>query len=467
MSQATYNDLDSVAEARRAVNAAYEAWQEFRRWEPAEVDRIVEAMARAVAPEARRLAELAEQETRYGNADDKTLKNLFNTIAISDWLRNVRTLGLLWRDETTKVAAFGEPMGVVAALIPVTSPTALVIFKTLSAIKAGNAIVHAPHPRGRECGAETARILADAATEAGAPSGLIQCLRMGRLEGTRELMGHERTAVVLATGGADMVRIAYSSGKPTLAVGPGNVPTYVDRSMRGELDEVAEMILTSKALDYGTACVAEQAILADRPIAGQLRDAIGQRGGYLCTPREARAVADTVFGPGGGHRVENVGQSARRLAELAGFSVPPRTRVLVAECAEVGPGEPLSAEKLDPVLAFYEVDGIAGGCERAAQVLRFGGEGHTAGIHSADPETVARYSKLPAGRILANTPCLHGGIGYSCDIDPSFMLGTGTGSGSIVSDNVTALHLINIKRVAYESRPWRSLADLEGADQWL
>ena len=159
----------------------------------------------------------------------------------------------------------------------------------------------------------------------------------------------------------------------------------------------------------------------------------------------------------------NVGQSAQRLAELSGFTVPPRTRVLVAECDRIGPEEPLSAEKLDPALAFYEVDGVAGAIERATEVLRFGGEGHTAALHSSDPEAVSRYSALPAGRILVNTPCLHGGMGFSCDIDPSFMLGTGTSSGSIVSDNVTALHLINIKRIAYESRPWRSLADLEGA----
>lgn len=463
MSVATFSDLEAIAEARTAVESAHRAWQDFRGWSAADVDRVVEAMSRAVAPEAGRLAELAAEETGYGNVPDKTLKNLFNSIAVADWLRNVRTLGVLWRDEVTKVVAIGEPMGVVAALIPVTSPTAMVIFKTLSALKAGNAIVHAPHPRGRTCGAETARILSDAAVEAGAPSGLIQCLTAGRLEGTRELMHHERTAVVLATGGADMVRVAYSSGKPTLAVGPGNVPVYVDRSKANDLDEVAEMIITSRSLDNGTACLSEQAVLADRPIAARLREALRQHGAYFCTSREAQALANVIFQPRGGHRVANVGQSAQRLAELSGFTVPPRTRVLVAECDEIGPGEPLSAEKLDPALAFYEVDGVAGGIERATEVLRFGGEGHTAALHSSDPEAVSRYSALPAGRILVNTPCLHGGMGFSCDIDPSFMLGTGTSSGSIVSDNVTALHLINIKRIAYESRPWRSLADLEGA----
>jgi acetaldehyde dehydrogenase (acetylating) len=455
-----FADLDSIADARRAADRAYEAWLTFRGWDAADVDRVVEAMARAVAPEAARLGELAAQETGYGNAGDKALKNLFNTIAVADWLRNVRTLGVLWRDEATKVVAIGEPMGVVAALIPVTNPTSTVIFKTLSAVKAGNAIVHAPHPRGRHCGAETARILADAAEDAGAPAGLIQCLSGSTLDGTRELMSHHRTAVVMATGGAAMVRTAYSSGKPTLAVGPGNVPVYVDRSRERDLDEVADMILSSKSFDYGTACAAEQAVIADRPIAERLRQAIRAHGGHVCTTREAGALAGVLFDPNLNYRVDNVGQSATRLAELAGFDVPPRTRVLLAELEGVGRAVPLSAEKLDPVLAFYEVGDAELGFQRALEILRFGGEGHTAVLHAADPNVVARFSRLPAGRVLVNTPALHGGMGFSCDIDPSFMLGTGTWSGSIVSDNVTALHLINIKRVAYESRPWRSLNDL-------
>jgi acetaldehyde dehydrogenase (acetylating) len=456
----TFPDLDSIAQARRAADRAYVAWQKFRTFEPADVDRVVEAMARAIAPEAARLGELAAQETGYGNAADKTLKNLFNTIAVSDWLRNIRTLGVLWRDETTKVVAIGEPMGVVAALIPVTNPTSTVIFKTLSAVKAGNAIVHAPHPRGRLCGAETVRIMSEAAEDAGAPAGLIQCISGTTLDGTRELMSHHRIAVVMATGGSAMVHAAYSSGKPTLAVGPGNVPVYVDRSKADGLDEVADMILSSKSFDYGTACAAEQSVIVDRPIAQLLRRAIREQGGHFCTAREAGALGGVLFDRNLNYRVANVGQSASRLAQLSGFDVPPRTRVLLAELETVGRETPLSAEKLDPVLGFYEVEGAEQGFERALQVLRFGGEGHTAVLHSSDPGTVARFSRLPAGRVLVNTPALHGGMGYSCDIDPSFMLGTGTWSGSIVSDNVTALHLINIKRIAYESRPWRSLTDL-------
>lgn len=456
----TYSDLDSIVEARDAAESAYSAWEQFRQWSPDAVDRLVDVIARAVTLEARRLGTLAVEETGYGNVDDKELKNLFNAVAVSDWLRTVRTLGVLWRDEVTRVAGIGEPMGVVAAIIPVTNPTATVIFKTLSAIKAGNAIVHAPHPRAARCCTETARIMASAAEAAGAPRGLIQCLSGGDLAGTQELMKHRRTAVVMATGGAAMVRAAYSSGKPTLAVGPGNVPVYVDRSRSEDLDEIADMLLSSKSFDYGTACVAEQAVIVDRPIADRLRHALRSAGGYFCTTREADSLGKVLFQPNGALVVDSVGQSPQRLGELAGFLPPPETRVLLAELESVGRKIPLSAEKLSPVLAFYVVDGADAGIRRAEEILKFGGQGHTAAVHAADPDVVNRFSRVSAARILVDSPCLHGGIGWSCDIDPSFMLGTGSVSGSIVSDNVTALHLINIKRVAYESRPWRSIADL-------
>jgi acyl-CoA reductase-like NAD-dependent aldehyde dehydrogenase len=456
-----YTDLDSIAEARRAAERAHEAAQRFARYHPDQVDAIVEAMAAAIAPEAGRLGELAAVETGYGNAEDKRLKNLFNTLAVVDWLRNVRTLGVLWRDETTKVMAIGEPMGVVAAIIPVTNPTSTVIFKTLSAVKAGNAVVHAPHPRGVRCSNETAAVLARAADEAGAPPGLVQCLAKPSIEGTGELMRHHRTAVVMATGGAAMVRAAYSSGKPTLAVGPGNVPVWVDRSVQDELAEVAARIVSSKSFDYGTACVAEQAIVVDRRIAEPLRHELRAAGAHFCTRAEADRLARVVFGPDLSLTVANVGQSATRLAELAGFGVAPRTKVLLADLEphEVGRAFPLSAEKLNPVMAYFQVSGPDEGFDVCGRILRFGGEGHTLGVHAHDPDVVTRFAALPAGRVLVNTPCLHGGMGYSTDIEPSFMLGTGTWSGSITSDNVTALHLINIKRVAYEARPWRSLTD--------
>ncbi len=455
-------DLRSIAAARKAAETAWDAYNKFLGTDPATIDEIVQAMARAAEPECGRLGRLAAEETGYGNAEDKRYKNLFCSVSVADWLRNITTLGVLWQDDVTKVAAIGEPMGVIAALIPVTNPTSTVLYKVLSAVKAGNAVICAPHPRGVMCGLETTKVLARAAEQAGAPRGLIQCLDEVTIAGTDELMRHRRTSLVLATGGSAMVRAAYSSGKPTLAVGPGNVPCYVHRSKANDIGEIAEQILTSKAFDYGTACVSEQAVIADQPIARELRQEMKLRGAYFCTRREADRLAELLFTPSLLIKQDHVGQSAPRLAELTGIDLPPRTRVLVCEETEVGRSTPLSAEKLNPVLAWYEAPDEAQGIDISIQIARFGGWGHTSVIHSDDPAVVADFSRVPTGRVLVNTPAITGGMGYSTDLEPSFMLGTGTWSGSIVSDNVNALHLINIKRVAYESRPWRDLYDQFG-----
>ncbi len=450
-------DLKSIAAARRCAESAFEAYRAFLGTDPKQVDAIVDAMARAVEPEALRLGQLAVEETGYGNVEDKRVKNLFNALSVADYLRDVTTLGMLWSDEATKVAAFGEPMGVVAALVPVTNPTSTIIFKVLSAVKAGNAIVCAPHPRGVRCGIETVRIMADVAEQMGAPKGLIQCLEEVTIQGTAELMRHRRTSVVMATGGPAMVKAAYSSGKPTLAVGAGNVPCYVHKSKKDDIGEVAEMIVMSKAFDYGTACVSEQAVIADREIARDLRHELKLKGAYFCTPAEADRLAKVIFNGRQAMNPERVGQSPQALADAAGFSIPPRTRCLVSEESEIGWHRPLSAEKLNPVLAFYEARDSDQGIEIAHNIAKFEGWGHSSVIHADDPSIVAQFSSVPTGRVLVNTPGILGGMGYSTDLEPSFMLGTGTWSGSITSDNVTALHLINIKRVAYESRPWRDI----------
>lgn len=456
-------DLKSIAAARRAAESAFEAYRAFLGTDPAQVDAIVDAMARAIEPEAERLGQLAVEETGYGNVPDKRVKNLFNALSVADYLRDVTTLGMLWRDDTTKVAAFGEPMGVVAALIPVTNPTSTIIYKVLSAVKAGNAIVCAPHPRGVTCGVATIRIMASVAEQMGAPKGLIQCLDAVTIQGTAELMKHRRTSVVMATGGPAMVKAAYSSGKPTLAVGAGNVPCYVHKSKARDLAEVAEMIVTSKSFDYGTACVSEQAVVADPEIARDLRHELKLKGAYFCTGAEADRLAKVIFKGKQAMDPDRVGQSPQALADAAGFAIPPRTRCLVSEETEVGWQRPLSAEKLNPVLAFYAAKSTDHGIELAQSIARFEGWGHSSVIHSDDPDVVARFASVPTGRVLVNTPGIMGGMGYSTDLEPSFMLGTGTWSGSITSDNVTALHLINIKRVAYESRPWRDIYEEYGA----
>lgn len=455
-------DLKSIAAARRCAERAFEAYQQFLGTDPAHVDAIVQAMADAIEPECARLGRMAVEETGYGNAEHKRMKDLMNARGTADWLRDITTLGCLWRDDATKIAAFGEPMGVVAALIPVTNPSSTVIFKVLSAVKAGNAIVCAPHPRGVKTGNEVVRIMSRVAEQMGAPKGLIQCLDAVTIQGTAELMKHRRTSVVMATGGPAMVKAAYSSGKPTLAVGAGNVPCYVHKSMAGELDEVAEMVIASKSFDYGTACVSEQAVIADPEIARDMRQALKMAGAYFCTPAEADRLAKVIFTGCQAMNPERVGQAPEVLAELAGFSIPPRTKVLVSEESEIGWQRPLTAEKLNPVLCFMEARDSDHGIDLAQSIARFEGWGHSAVVHSNDPEVVAKFASVPTGRVLVNVPAIHGGAGYATDLEPSFMLGTGTWSGSITSDNVTALHLINIKRVAYANRPWRDINEEYG-----
>jgi acetaldehyde dehydrogenase (acetylating) len=449
-------DLAALAEAREKARRARAAQRAFAGANQADLDAIVAAMAAAAAGAAAELARLAVDETGYGVYEDKILKNRYNAEFVAASMVGMRTKGVLWVDAPGRMTAIGSPVGVIAAIIPVTNPTSTVIFKSLAAVKAGNAIVHAPHPRAVRCCLRTAEVMAAAAVKAGAPEGLVSCLERASIAATAELMSHQDVNLVMATGGAGMVAAAYRSGKPTLAVGAGNVPVYVHRSVP-DLEEAAEMILTSKAFDNGTACVAEQSVVLDAEIADAMLAAFARRGMPMLDAAGQRALAGIVFDGRGGLRADNVGQSAVELARRAGISVPAGTRVLGAELTGVGPEYPLSAEILGPVLSVYRATGLDAGMERCREILAFGGEGHTLGIHAGDPDVVARLSDLPASRFPVNTPSLFGGMGYSTDIGPSFMLGTGTWSGSITSDNVSPLHLINIKRVAYEARPWRGL----------
>ncbi|MCX9193129.1 recombinase [Carbonactinospora thermoautotrophica] len=449
-------DLAALAEARDKARRARAAFQQFEGATQADLDAIVRAMAKAATGAAEELARLAVDETGYGVYEDKILKNRYNAEFVAASMERMRTKGVLWVDRAGRVTAIGSPVGVIAALIPVTNPTSTVIFKCLAAVKSGNAIVNSPHPRAVRACVRTTEILAEAAEKAGAPADLIGCLERASIAATQELMQHPDVSLVLATGGAGMVRAAYRSGKPTLAVGAGNVPVYIHRSVP-DVDEAAQMITTSKAFDNGTACVAEQAVVLDAPIADRAMEAFRRYGMVVLDADQQQRLAGIIFDERGGLRPDNVGQSAEELARRAGFPVPPGTRVLGAELAGVGPRYPLSAEILGPVLALYRTRTLDEAIARCREILAFGGEGHTLGIHATDQEVIARLSELPASRIPVNTPTLFGGMGYSTNIGPSFMLGTGTWSGSITSDNVSPLHLINIKRVAFEARPWRGL----------
>lgn len=452
-------DLAGLADVRAKARAAREAARRLEGVDQETLDGWVRAMARAGTTAAEELARLAVDETGYGVYDDKIAKNRYNTGFVASWMLERRAVGVLWTDETSRVTAIGSPMGVIAAIIPVTNPTSTALFKSLAAVKSGNAVVHAPHPRAARCTARAAQVMADAAVVAGAPEGVVSCLDSPTLAATAELMSRDEIALVLATGGPGMVRAAYSSGKPTIAVGAGNVPAYVGASVP-DAAEAAEMIISSKSFDNGTACVAEQSVVVAEAVAADFLDAFAARGSFWMDADQQRALIGVLFDERGGLRPASVGQSASRLAELAGFAVPSATRVLACELETVGASTPLSREVLGPVLSVYRARDAAAGLARCREILAFGGEGHTVAVHVADPAELAPFAVLPAGRIVVNTPALFGGMGYSTDVDPSFQLGTGTWSGSICSDNVTPLHLINIKRVAHEVRPWRSVYEL-------
>jgi acetaldehyde dehydrogenase (acetylating) len=454
------DDLAGLAEARRKARQARRAFAQLEDATQEDLDRIVAAMAAAAWDAAEELARMAVDETGYGVYEDKVLKNRYNAGFVADSMAGMRTKGVLWVDEPGRMTAIGSPMGVIAAIIPVTNPTSTVIFKSLAALKSGNAVVHAPHPRAARACLRTAEVMASAAVAAGAPDGIISCVEHASIAATTELMRHPGVSLILATGGAGMVRAAYSSGKPTLAVGPGNVPVYVHRSVP-DIAEAAEMIITSKAFDNGTACVAEQSVVIEGAIYDRGLEAFADKGVLFLDEGQQERLARCLFTPSGGLDPDHVGQSAAELARRIGVAAPAGTRVLGAVISSVGPASPLSAEILGPVLSFYRADTVDAAVERCAEILDFGGAGHTLGLHAADESVIARFSRLPASRILVNTPSLFGGMGYTTAIGPSFMLGTGTWSGSITSDNVSPLHLINIKRLAYEVRPWRSLYDMK------
>lgn len=449
-------DLAALADVRAKADAGSRAAREIENADQDWLDHLIRAMAAAGYAAAEELARLAVDETGYGVYEDKIVKNRFNTGFVADWMLERRAVGVLWVDEEHKVTAIGSPMGLIAAIIPVTNPTATILFKSLAAVKAGNAIVHAPHPRAARCSNLAAEIMAEAAVKAGAPEGLISCLTNPTLEATQALMKHRAVRLVMATGGPAMVAAAYSSGKPTIAVGAGNVPAYVDSSVENA-EEAATMIVASKSFDNGTACVAEQSVVVADSVAAEFLRHFEAQGAAWMTADQQKSLTATLFDERGALRPDTVGQSASRLAEMSSFAVPRGTKVLAAELSRVGPDEPLSREILGPVLSVYRAADSDAGWTRCREILAFGGEGHTVAVHASDPGVIARFGALPAGRIVINTPALFGGMGYSAEVDPSFQLGTGTWSGSICSDNVTPLHLVNIKRVAHQVRPWRGV----------
>jgi acetaldehyde dehydrogenase (acetylating) len=409
-------------------------------------------MAEAATPQAETLARLAVEETGYGVIADKIQKNLFASQRVYDFIRPMKTVGVVNRIEDKKIIEIAEPFGVVAAIVPSTNPTSTAIYKVLIALKARCPIVISPHPSAARCIIRAVEIMSEAATRAGAPAGSIGWMRTVTLEGTQELMKLRETAVILATGGMGLVRAAYSAGKPAYGVGPGNAPCYIERS--ADVKKAASDIVTGKTFDNGVLCSSPNSVVVDEAVAEEARREFQSQGGYFLNQGEMDALAKVLVTA---QRLPNpalVGKPAMFIADKVGIKVPEGTRALIAPLTGVGRDFPLSIEKLCPVLSWYVVRDWREGCERCIQILRYGGMGHTMSVHSKNDEIILQFGlRKPAYRICVNTPTTHGSIGLTTGLDPAMTLGCGGWGGNITSDNISPKHLLNIKRVAYELRP--------------
>jgi len=460
----TDRDLASIAEARALARRAKAAWLELAEFSQDRIDAIVDAMAAAATTQAEAFARLAVEETGYGVVEDKIQKNLFSSQKVYQFIRPMKTVGVVARDNDRRVVEIAEPFGVVAAVIPTTNPTSTAIYKILIALKARCTIVISPHPQAVKCITRVAEVMDEAARRAGAPAGSINWMSAVTIEGTQELMKQRDVAVILATGGMGLVRAAYSAGKPAYGVGPGNAPAFIERT--ADVKKAVHDVVTGKTFDNGVLCSSENSVVVDEPIADEVKRQFQAQGGYFLNKAEMDAVGRNLVTS---QRLPNpalVGKSAVHIAEKCGFSVPSDTRVLLAPLEGVGRDYPLSIEKLCPVLSYYVVRDWREGCERCKQILRYGGMGHTMSIHSQNEQVILEFGlHKPAFRICVNTPTTHGSVGLSTGLDPAMTLGCGGYGGNITSDNISPRHLLNIKRLAYEVAPVVSRWDRPGGAQ--
>ena len=441
-------DLESIQQARSLLDKAFQAQARLSRFTQDQVDAVVRQMAEAGLGAAEKLARMAVEETGYGNVADKILKNKFGSEFVHEAIKNLRTVGIIREDRTQGILEIASPVGVIAAIVPSTNPTSTTINKALIALKGRNTIVFSPHPAAAGCIREASRLLSEAAVAAGAPEGAIGCLSQPTIEGTRELMGHRKTALILATGGHGLVKAAYSVGKPAFGVGPGNVPAYVESS--ADIPRAIQDIFAGKCFDNGTLCSSEQAIVTDAAIKDRVIEEIRRNGGHFLKEQEIQTLGRVVVTPGRTVNPKIVGKPAATIAALAGIRIPEGARVLVAPLSGVGRDYPLSIEKLSPILAFYVERDWEAACDRCIELLNYGGLGHTLAIHSKNDEIIRQFGlQKPVFRIVVNTQAALGAVGYTTRLFPSMTLGCGTLGGNITSDNISPLHLINIKRVAY------------------
>ncbi len=452
-------DLASIQEARARVRRAKAAGEVLAGMEQETLDRLAEAVARAGEDHAQELARLAVEETGFGVAAHKALKNRFAARRVWEAIRGRKVVGLLGKDEAAGVWEFGVPVGVVAALIPSTNPTSTVLYKALICLKAGDSVVFSPHPGAVGCILRTVELVREAVARAGGPADAVSALSLPTPEGVRELMGHRDTRRILATGGDKMVRAAYASGTPAIGVGAGNSPVYLHPSC--DLARAVGRIVASKTFDNGIVCASEQAVVVERSLAPRAREELERQGGYFLDEAQRDALARRVLRRDGSMDPAAVGRSAGELCRMAGLAdVPAAVRVLLVPQVGVGPAWPFSQEKLAPILAWYEEADEDGALARCVELLRHQGAGHTFAIHARDLAAVERFARaVPAARVLVNTPAALGGIGATTGLFPALTLGCGAVGGSSTSDNVGPWDLVDIKRVAWGRRGLEDLED--------
>ncbi len=447
------NQIPEQDNVKKAIDSlvirAKTALEKFMSYDQEKIDEIVKAMAMSGLDEHMHLARLAVDETGRGVYEDKITKNIFSTEYIYHSIKYDKTVGIINDNENEDYYEVAEPVGVIAAVTPVTNPTSTTMFKAIIAIKTRNPIIFAFHPSAQKCSAEAARVLRDAAVAAGAPEDCILWVEKPSIEATQFLMNHSGVSLILATGGAGMVQAAYSTGKPALGVGPGNVPCYIEKT--ANVKRAATDLILSKTFDNGMICASEQGVIVDREISEEFEAFMKYNSCYFLNVDETGKLAKTAIDSAKCAMNPNVvGQSAYTIAKMAGINVPEDTKILIARQEDVGPEYPLSREKLSPILAYYIVDSAEEGIRKAEQMVEFGGLGHSAVVHSQDENVIQEFSKrLKAGRVIVNSPSTHGAIGdiYNTNI-PSLTLGCGSFGKNSTTQNVSAANLINKKRVA-------------------
>ena len=457
-------DLLSVQEVRDLVEKAKAAQQELAQKSQAEVDAIVASIAKAGVRNAERLAQMANEDTGFGKVADKVIKNIFGSQMVYEHIKDMKTIGILDRDEANKTYTIAAPVGVIAGLIPSTNPTSTAFYKSEISIKAGNAIVFSPHPSALRSISEAIKVIRQAIAEAGGNENLVSCISLPTMQATDNLMKHPDVALILATGGSAMVRAAYSSGTPAIGVGPGNGPAYIEKT--ADLPLAVKRIMDSKTFDYGTICASEQSVVCDDDMAEAVQKEMEKQGAYFLTDEERLKLGKYILRANGTMNPAIVGKSPQVIGELAGINVPANAKVIVAKEDGIGKGHPYSNEKLAPILAFYTAPDYKAIAKLCDEILRYEGAGHTFSMHTKDDRMVEYFAeRMPASRIIINSPSALGGIGASTALMPALTLGCGAIGGSATSENVGPMHLLNLKHVAYGLREMEEIRGAAAKEQ--